>query len=79
MASKVIPPWHEDSSPEAWVKLTVAAIVYFKKHPTYLRRLAAQGHLPGAVRYGSHWWVRLPDEFTARLAKRNFAQQADTK
>ena len=57
-----IPPWANDSHPESWVRLTLAAKYYFRKHPSYVRILACNGDIPDARKFMGEWWIRLPKD-----------------
>ena len=57
-----IPPWANDPNPECWIRLTLAAKIYFRKHPSYIRVLAGNGDIPNTRKFMGEWWIRLPVE-----------------
>lgn len=68
------PLWVNDSHPEWWHPLPVAAKFYFKKSASLIRLMAARGYLAdiGVATYfdGTRWYVRVPlESFPAKTAK----------
>jgi hypothetical protein len=63
LRSSKMPPWLDDPDPRAWVSLSKAATLFFRKTPGRLRQMAKDGTLDAAgVKHwsdGRRWWIRL--------------------
>lgn len=68
------PPWVTDPEPEKWVKLPLAARLYFRKSETYIRSCCATGQFEGVFmtyRNGKDWWIKLPEALPVEQADKS--------
>ena len=69
-----MPPWLRDPHPDRWVRVSIAARFYFRKHPMTIKRAIKTGYLEenGIPSYwdGYQWFVRLPYSLIAQPARR---------